>query len=558
MYSDKENVNILTALLAAHGVRLAVLCPGSRNAPICHNLFEDPHFTCFPVTDERSAGFFALGLSMAEDQPVAVCVTSGSALLNVAPAVAEAMYQHRKLVVISADRPAAFIDQLQGQTLSQPDALTHLVRKAVSIPEPHDATERWHCNRLVNEALMEMRHGEEGPVHINVPLSEPLFNFNVERLPEERVVRLTGTPGSDCSLEPLTNRFAEARRPMVLIGQARREQLEISRGDIQTLRDYGVLLCEPLGCENASEPLHLEEMLIRLEGREEDFLPDFVVYMGGTFVSKRLKAFLRKTAGATTCIVNADGRLCDVSTHATDVVQTDIPSALAAFARAIRGRKPTDFHCQWERLRRQASEWWRSHSITYSQLFAVAVLQHVTSHMDCEFHYANSMAVRLGNIYSNRYIHVNRGVNGIEGSLSTAVGFAARSRVPVFCVIGDLSFFYDQNALWNRCLSPRLRILLLNNGGGGIFKTLPGLKESAACNTFVAAAHHTTAEGICLENDVTYLAAHNDMELVDALNQLTDPDARRPMVLEVFTDANEDKRVLDSYYYGDPGLKAKG
>ena len=133
MYSNKENVNILTSLLVAHGIRHAVVCPGSRNAPIVHNLNDCPDIQCYPVTDERSAGFYALGMAQAlEGQPVAVCVTSGTALLNLAPAVAEAYYQHRPLVIISADRPPQWIDQLDGQTLPQPDALGRFVQRAVS------------------------------------------------------------------------------------------------------------------------------------------------------------------------------------------------------------------------------------------------------------------------------------------------------------------------------------------------------------------------------------------------------------------------------------------
>ena len=131
MYSSKENVNILTALLVAHGVKHAVCCPGSRNSPIVHNLNECPDIACYPVTDERSAGFYALGMSQCLKQPVVVCVTSGTALLNLAPAVAEAYYQHIPLIVISADRPQAWIDQLDGQTLPQPDALGRFVSKAV-------------------------------------------------------------------------------------------------------------------------------------------------------------------------------------------------------------------------------------------------------------------------------------------------------------------------------------------------------------------------------------------------------------------------------------------
>ena len=215
MYSNKENVNILTALLVAHGIRHAVVCPGSRNAPIVHNLNACPDITCYPVTDERSAGFYALGMSQALSKPVAVCVTSGTALLNLAPAVAEAYYQHIPLVVISADRPQQWIDQLDGQTLPQPDALGRFVRKAVSLPEPHDEETRWYCNRLVNEALV-INHA---PVHINVPISEPLFDFTTEHLPTERRISLTPADIPPHVLSHICRMFMQSRRPMLVAGQ---------------------------------------------------------------------------------------------------------------------------------------------------------------------------------------------------------------------------------------------------------------------------------------------------------------------------------------------------
>ena len=156
MYSDKANINILTSLMVAHGVRTIVVCPGSRNAPLAHNFSVCRQLRCISVTDERSAGFYAIGLSLASGEPVAVCVTSGSALLNLAPAVCEAYYREIPLLVISADRPQAMIGQLQGQTMVQTGALAGIVRHSVTLPEPADATAQWFCNRLVNEALSLM------------------------------------------------------------------------------------------------------------------------------------------------------------------------------------------------------------------------------------------------------------------------------------------------------------------------------------------------------------------------------------------------------------------
>ena len=180
MYSDKKNVLQLVALLRAHGVRRAVLCPGSRNVPLVQAFATCGGFECFSVTDERSAGFFAIGLALHVQAPVVVCCTSGSALLNLHPAVCEAFYRRVPLVVVSADRPAAWIGQMDGQTLPQPGVFGGLVRKAVNLPEVRTEEDEWYANRLVNEALLEVDHHGYGPVHINVPLSEPLFHFTAE------------------------------------------------------------------------------------------------------------------------------------------------------------------------------------------------------------------------------------------------------------------------------------------------------------------------------------------------------------------------------------------
>ena len=188
MYSDKKNILQLVALMKAHGIRKIVLCPGSRNAAIVHTLTNIEDFTCYSITDERSAGFFAIGLSLQGGEPTAVCCTSGSALLNLHPAIAEAYYQQIPLIVISADRPAAWIGQMDGQTLPQPNVFGSLVKMSVNLPEIHTEEDEWHCNRLVNEAILETTHHGKGPVHINVPISEPIYRFTAKELPQVRVM----------------------------------------------------------------------------------------------------------------------------------------------------------------------------------------------------------------------------------------------------------------------------------------------------------------------------------------------------------------------------------
>lgn len=506
MYSNKENVNILTALFVSHGIRHAVVCPGSRNSPVVHNLNECPDIACYPVTDERSAGFYALGMAQALQQPVVVCVTSGTALLNLAPAVAEAYYQHLPLVVISADRPQQWIDQLDGQTLPQPDALGRFVRKAVSLPEPHDEEQHWYCNRLINEALIV----RNAPVHINVPISEPLFEYTVPNLPKERKIEWLPSDISPSTLSHISRMFLHAKRPMLISGQP-----------MNPLLDEAVSLI----------------------GEDDSYVPDFVLYIGGSIVSKRVKHFLRKAKE--TWLVNETGEVTDTFMNLTHVVQGD-GEAVADHIRMMLVLEPHPFVQRWDALLACIREQVEAFEPAYSEMAAVKYLEaHVG---DAVMHYANSSAIRIANIFAKHPVWCNRGVNGIEGSLSTAAGFSVVSEEIVFCIIGDLSFFYDQNALWNQNLNGNLRILLLNNGRGGIFNRLSGLEQSPARDLLVAAEHSTSAEGICRQNNVVYLRADNLSELYQAIDTLLYLDSTRPVLLEVFTTADEDEQALKDYY----------
>ena len=562
MYSNKESVNILTSLLVAYGIRHAVVCPGSRNSPIVHNLHECPDIACYPVTDERSAGFYALGMSLELDEAVAVCVTSGTALLNLAPAVAEAWYQHVPLVVVSADRPPQWIDQLDGQTLPQPDALGRFVARSVSLPDVADTESHWYCNRLICEALMEAGKKGGQPVHINVPLAEPLFEYSVEALPsEDRIVLRIGTVDAyDVESCGLRENFWQAERPMIVIGQTRESLM--TDDQLQALMEHCVVLFEPLGSDLGAS--HFDLVLSAL-GNDESLLPDFVLYGGGTLVSKRLKHFLRKATKADFWEISEDGLLHDTFMHTKGVLEGRLSSVLLSLDAILRetadfeelfeksfGRlsDTSDYVSRWQQQLRRAAETTAAFEPPYSQMAAVRMLEQQYAQTDylANFHYANSTSVRLACIYSTGYVYCNRGVNGIEGSLSTAAGFSVVAPRRVICVIGDLSFFYDQNALWNQNLHGNLRILLLNNGRGGIFNMLSGLEQSPARDQYVAAAHHTSAEGICRQNDVVYLKAGNTEEMQAGIHTLLYQESERPVLLEVSTNPSDDERALRDYY----------
>ena len=538
MYSDHQHLCVLTSLMVQHGVRHVVVCPGNRNAPLVHNFSVCPDITCHSVTDERSAGFVALGLADALDSPVAVCVTSGSALLATLPAAAEATYRNRGIVVISADRPVAWIGQLDGQTLPQDGALSPFVSLSVTLPEVHSAEDHWHCNRLVNEAFVALQRAPHSSVHINVPIAEPLFGFSTKVLPPERVVGYATYQ---------TLRAAEqlSSRTILVVGQMRRA---LPRELMERLSQGMVVLAEQLSCNDlccTDQMVHL----VATQGMPQGMVPETVVYVGGNTVSKRLRQWLRRLPESTRqVVVSDDGTLHDVSQNTTMLVEGKVEEVLHALCAA---KHPVDaqFMAMWQRVR-SSVEWANAHyAPAYSSMLAVRMLEERAGKEPAAFCYANSMSVRLGCLFARHYIYCNRGLNGIEGSLSTAVGMAlARPDRYVYCVIGDLSAFYDQTVLSQQELGGNLRLLLLNNGGGAIFRSFPQLEESPARDTFVSASHHLTAEGLCAQCGIRYLRATDEHSLTEGVDALVHSVSPRPVLLEVLTDGDTDMKVYTEYY----------
>ena len=532
MFSDKANINILTAVLRDHGVTTAVVCPGARNAPIVQNLHE-AGFKCHAVTDERSAGFYALGMALVTGTPVVVCVTSGTALLNLAPAVAEAWHRHCPLVVISADRPAERIGQLDAQTMPQQGALSHFVAISVSLPEAIDKVSRIHCNRLVNEALIAATSRPNRPVHINVPVAEPLFNFTTAHLPAERIIsrmnmdRCVNTHACQAVVE----RLQVAKRPMIVVGQL--PQSKVVDDFIDKAKSLVTTLYEPLSCSHGGV---LFDEALAMGALNNDYAPDFVLYIGGIIVSKRLKIFLQNAPGAETWLLSRDGEVHDTFMNLTTVIDAPIEPTLAEIALHIHPNSESmHYKLLWDKLLEQTLQRIYNQPIEYNEEGVVRLFEQMLDEagIDCTVHYANSTAVRLGCRYAKHYIEVNRGVNGIEGSLSTAAGFSLCNDKPTFCVIGDLSFFYDINALWNNKIDGRLRILLLNNGGGAIFGTLPGLETSDATRRFVVGEHNATANGLCTVHNVDCARVEHERYLKEMLDAFINASPSATTVLEI-------------------------
>lgn len=524
--STHPTVQQLAALMLAHGITRCVLCPGSRNAPLSATLSALPGMDCRLVTDERSAGFVALGWALQTQEPVAVCVTSGSALLNLHPAAAEAFYRQAPLLIISADRPAAWIGQQDGQTLPQPNALGAMVKKSYNLPES-DA-DGWHTNRLINEALLELRHHGSGPVHLNIALAEPLFDMQEAPLPPARVIRRHAA----AAIPPeLLLQARDLSRRMVLVGQS-------TGADAPPAHLPFVVVGEHLS--NTARTCTRPDTLLQHtpQANRPALAPDLLITTGGCVVSKALKVFLRKNPPKQHWHISATGEVCDTfccQTHCIEGSPADVWAQLQALPAP---------HAEFQQL------WQQEPAVFHGPYGGMSLVGGLMRHLPPHsvLHLGNSSAVRYAQLFPlppQVYVECNRGVNGIEGCVSAAMGFAmaAPDRLQVL-ICGDLSFFYDMNALWQSNISPRVRILMLNNGEGGIFATIPNA-PGIPC---VVAPHRTSAQAWAESCGFRYLATRNAAEAATAISALLEPESDTPILAEAFTDAQADANLLRQFY----------
>jgi 2-succinyl-5-enolpyruvyl-6-hydroxy-3-cyclohexene-1-carboxylate synthase len=489
-------------------------------------------FRCYSIADERSAGFFGLGLALKSKKPVIICCTSGSAGLNFAPAVVEAFFQEVPLIVLTADRPAEWIGQWDGQTIYQ----NHLYGKHVKHFESFEA---FKPQQLVQQAL----NFPQGPVHMNIPIPEPFYPGKGEELPV-RTSPVASQPVSQVfdwdksTLDEISHQkclITVGQRPMNEAENILFEQLALK--GIPVLGDATANL--PAACE-----LH-HDLLLANESLWPDLQPDFHIHFGKSFVSKRIKQMMRRFKPAKSYLVHPNPiERPDPFQSLTDVIHVDAFAVLEELVTldipanpSFRAWNPTIQQAFFEK-----QAWNELH--VYQTL-----IQHI-SKTDAEIHVGNSLAIRYINWTAAKLhgteVFSNRGTSGIDGSLSTAVGACQSTEKLSIALLGDVSFQYDRNALWNNYLGSNLRIIVMNNAGGAIFQILEGAKDLAELSEFMVTKQNQTAENSAKDAGLTYHKAHNFKDLDAILSDFFTPSATGK-VLEIFTDATENTAALQAY-----------
>lgn len=548
MYSSKKSIQQLMALMLGHGVTHVVLSPGSRNAPLIHCFSQHPSFKVYTLVDERSASYFALGLILKLKQPVAVCCTSGTALLNYSSATAEAFYQHLPLLVISADRPPHWLGQADGQTINQQNALANFVQKSIVLSEVQSDDDLWLCNRMANEALIALTAGAGGPVHINLPISEPLYDFTEQELPYARKISMvTGKSEIPTSY---VGAFGAYSRKMVIVGQmlpdkevARALELFSKRGDTVVIAEHTANI--PSSCTIS----HFEQVLAAMTDEEKGRLaPDLLITIGGHIVSKRLKLFIRRNRPVEHWHIGSN--VVDTYQSLTDVMDVEPVVFLKKMAK-VPIMSP-DFRNYWNRRNGEVAQLSDKFlkEVPYSDIWVYWTIFGKLP-KQVSLHLGNSTPVRYAQLFSLPQVtevHCNRGTSGIDGVVSTFTGYSVDANKLSILIIGELSFLYDSNGLWNRYLSPKCRIVVINNGGGGIFRIIDGPTKSEALESHIEYHHSQSVEGIAATFGLRYLAAKSKDELEKQLKVFLNEGIDEPMLLEVFTPNKENATIYKSYF----------
>ncbi len=556
--SAKLEVQLLIDGCKRIGISHIVISPGSRNAPLSIAFDEDPTFTVHVIVDERSAAFYALGMAQELKAPVAIACTSGSAPLNYYPAIAEAFYQGIPLVILTADRPKEWTDQGDGQTIRQENVFANHVLKSVQLDPIHSDSQRWLVERQLSEVLQAAIGFRKGPVHLNLPFSEPLYaTTDVSQSIQKWIHQSVPTTVlSENDSKFIQSVWGSAQKRLVIVGQMEyNSELELILKEWTSKSQCAVLVEHTSNIKSTDFISCIDRVLNQMDEHEiNHFLPDCIITIGEAVVSKRIKTFLRKSNAP----VIQFGSLFPFMDTYQNLVFTAAISPFEGLKSLSIQENPSDiqqaFANKWIQL--EHSSEMKHHTviseIPYSDLKVMdAVLKKIPKHT--LLHISNSSMIRYALLFQpfeTIHYRCNRGTSGIDGCTSTAIGAALVSPQKLHVLItGDLSFFYDSNALWNSNLPSNLRIIVVNNGGGDIFNIIPGPSSTNQLDKIFVATHSFSAEKLCEAFQVTYDSVADFSQLENSLDQLMLPaENNRSKVLEIKTIGINNSAFLQRYF----------
>ena len=545
----------ITDLCFKKNIKNIVISPGSRNAPLTLGFNLHPYFKTYSLVDERAAAFFALGIAQQVKFPVVLVCTSGSALLNYYPAISEAYYSNIPLVILSADRPERLLNIGDGQTINQKNVFD----KNIGYSENLNQNDNYYLNLFglrannqdkINKAL-NFSIEKQTPVHINIPFSEPLYEIT-NSLSVNTINKLPGLNNQNIkNISSFRNKWQNSIKKIILIG--------VSSPDILCKKSIDLLASDSsllVLTENTSNVYHpsfcnkIDQLIAPLTNKElKEFRPEILITIGGMIISKKIKAIFRDNKPKEHWhigIHDANDTFFCLTKHFKTIPNNIISKLYENF-----NDNGTDYHNKWDLIISKRSE---KHKKYLSKLiycdFKVFdyVLKSIPSNSMLQV--SNSSAIRytqLFDIDSSINVFCNRGTSGIDGSTSTAIGAASVFKGNTVFITGDLSFFYDSNALWNNFIPTSFRIILINNKGGGIFKILTKDNNTELFKKFFETKHDLYAKDLCNMYGFEYFSSDNEDTLKNVLNDFYNQ-SDKPRLLEVITDNDYNQDYLLNYF----------
>jgi 2-succinyl-5-enolpyruvyl-6-hydroxy-3-cyclohexene-1-carboxylate synthase len=557
----------IAEVCAQHGITSAIVCPGSRCAPLTLAFVRHPDITCRTFSDERSACFVALGIAQQTNMPVSLVCTSGSAAYNFAPAIAEAFYRETPLLVFTADRPVEWIDQWDGQTIRQNNIFGAHVKKSYTLPQEYDHPDAsWHIQRIINEAITLCNEFPKGPIHINVPLREPLYPAKGETLTFSKLKRITRvTPAqaqlSEADRNSLGKSLSKYTRIMVVGGQQLPHEAQ-AKSIIRFCKSNRAVLVGDVisNLHYLPETIRYADSFLSQCGDaiKKSLAPELLITVGKSVISKNIKLFLRhyqprehwhiQPQGTTADTFQSLTRLIHCSPHHFFEGQSN-PEKQEPFHDQKKKNFIQLWHAEESRTRHSMKKYFRENRFTEFH-----TLKEIFDSLParCNLHLSNSMSVRYANFLGlsekNKGVHVfaNRGTSGIDGCTSTAAGHAMTSDIPNILVTGDMAFFYDRNAFWHNYPLPNFHIILLNNHGGVIFNLIDGPGSLEEKDEYFITNQKLTASYLAEEFGHDYLRIDSYKKIKPALKDFFSFDGKTK-ILEVVGDQQTAKETFELF-----------
>jgi 2-succinyl-5-enolpyruvyl-6-hydroxy-3-cyclohexene-1-carboxylate synthase len=556
----------IAAICAGHGIKQAVICPGSRSAPLLLGFTRHPSITCYTFSDERSAAFVALGMAQSSGKPVALICTSGTSVYNFAPAITEAYYSQTPLLILTADRPAEWIDQLDGQTIRQSNVYVDHIKAKYLFPSEFTHNDNtWHAQRMVNEAIIQCVSYPKGPVHINVPLREPLYNKDQKDINYSDDIQIIHANElfSTLSIESLNSIKSEwhtYKKKLLVVGQTELNQ-DLSEAIQKFCKAHQIPVIADIISNQHRIPdlISFQDLFLGQinESRLASLQPDLLISLGQSVISKNLKVFLRKYKANAHWHIKPAGNTADTFQQLSRIIYANPVETLNQLSEienedAFNKQKQDNYYKLWHIEQRTSARTVASF-FPQQELNELELVHIILNEIPdgSGLHLANSMSVRYANFLgltdkkSTVSVWSNRGTSGIDGCTSTAVGHALNNGQLQILITGDLAFFYDRNAFWHNYPLNNLRIILLNNHGSLIFGLLDGPSALPEFKEFFETNQKLTAKALCAEFGMDYLKLDNKRKVKNLLKDFFDPEGPSK-ILEIESESALNKRIFES------------